>query len=171
MAGGADVGGDGSVQWQVWADNVKPGYLLNRALQPHGHEQGHVDTTPADAKFKISIEIPPNPDDAKAFFASFAQAAAGAQAASPGDRVDFVLPIVAGDYDQIRIRWDDSPQAPGKRPNAMAAIIAAATSKKAIIAAATSKKTTARRSKKAAGRSKKAPSGKKRKGGKGKRSR
>jgi hypothetical protein len=129
MAGGADVGGDGSVQWQVWGDDIKPNHLLNRAVQPRGHEQGNVDNTVAGARFKISIEIPPDPGAATAFLRALAQAAANAQPGQ-GARVDFELPIVAGDYDQIRIRWDNYQQAPGRRPNAMADIIAAAASQK-----------------------------------------
>jgi hypothetical protein len=131
MAGGADVGGDGSVQWHVWADNVKPGHLLNNPKPPKGYEQGHVDDTAFDVtKFKISIEIPPDPGVAADFLAAVAKAAANAQP-GPGARLDFELPIIKDDYDQIRIRWDSYQGPAAKGPNAMATIIAAAKAREA----------------------------------------
>lgn len=103
MSGGADVGGDGSVQWFIWGDDVVPGRLINRPRGASGHEQGHVDRSDPAEEFSISIEVPRN---AAAFAASIAGAAAAAQNAAPGARVEFTLPIEPKHVDQIRIRWE-----------------------------------------------------------------
>jgi hypothetical protein len=110
--GGADVGGDGSVKWKVWGDNVRPGKEVVAPRGPHGREHQHVDETVDNpGPFRISIELPDNQNDADAFV----NALKNLPPAVPGGRVDFTLPIVPDHIDQIRIRWDSNPNAPAHR--------------------------------------------------------
>jgi hypothetical protein len=110
--GGADVGGDGSVQWVVWGDNVKPGRELVQNRGTHGRQHQHVDNTAADGTFRVSIEVPPDQAKAEAFLESLGRLCSSLPAA-PGARVNFELPIVDSHTDQIQIRWDSSEPAPG----------------------------------------------------------
>jgi|307.fasta_scaffold414235_2 hypothetical protein len=109
---GVDIGGDGSVQWHAWGDNIKPGKEVVQNHGPHGREHQNVDKTDPGGVFTISIEVPPNQTDANTFLQSFAAACAQAQNAAPGDRIQFILPIVDYDTTQIHVDWVSSPAPP-----------------------------------------------------------
>jgi hypothetical protein len=107
---GADIGGDGSVKWNVVADHVRGGTVKDKPKGAKGREQGGVDETDANEKFTISIKIPSEKTD---FVATLEAAAAAARTGAPGSRVWFTLPIEEHNEDQIQVTWNS------KQPNAV----------------------------------------------------
>jgi hypothetical protein len=106
MGSGIEVGGDGSVEWKVFVENVRRESIRNCSIGDHGYEQGGVDETdPGD--FTISIKMPA---DARAFVETLNRAAMQAKelAGKTGALVSFVLPIEPKNPDQIQIRWQSS---------------------------------------------------------------
>jgi hypothetical protein len=117
MSGG-DIGGDDSVEWRIFVDNVRRSTIRNCSIGETGYEQGGVDETDEGEQFTISLKMPQDPGD---FVRTLQAAAAAAQkyAGTPGYLVSFVLPIEKRSYDQIQIRWN-STKAPGKPPKGKA---------------------------------------------------
>jgi hypothetical protein len=106
MGSGVDVGGDGSVEWKVFVENVRRDSIRNCSIGDRGYEQGGVDETdPGD--FTISIKMPA---DYRAFVETLNRAAAQAKeyAGKTGALVSFVLPIEPKNPDQIQVRWRSS---------------------------------------------------------------
>jgi len=108
--GGADVGGDGSVQWRVWGDNIKPGKEVVRNRGTKGEHQ-NVDTTDPGTNFTVSIELPQDQAAADAIVSKLKDLP---YPAVTGSRVTFDLPIVPKDPDQISVRWNSSAAPAGK---------------------------------------------------------
>ena len=142
--GGADVGGDGSVQWKVWGENVKQGKEVVKARGTNGREHQHVDETDP-GNFRISIELPHNQNDADALVNTLRNL----PPAVPGARINFELPIVPDDTDQIQVRWDSRPASPGHHAmTSVAAMKAGAAKTKKKTVKKSSKKTAKKTSKK-----------------------
>jgi len=158
--GGADVGGDGSVKWKLWGDNIKPGNEVVAPRGTHGREHQNVDETDA-GNFRISIELPHNQVDADALVNTLKNL----PPAVPGARVNFELPIVGEDWDQIQIRWDSRPPSPGHHAmTSMAAMKTLGTKKKKATVKKSSKKASKKSSKKSSKKAtKKKPSTKRKK--------
>ena len=144
--GGADVGGDGSVQWKVWGDNVKgPEKITN--VGAHGRQHEHIDETDP-GNFRISIQLPNDQNEANALVNTLKNL----PPAVPGTRINFELPIVPNDTDQIQIRWDSRPAPAHHVHGAMAAI------KTAVSKVTASIKTTGAKRKQAPKKASKKPS-------------
>jgi hypothetical protein len=97
--GGGGFSGDGSVQWEVFGDNVRKHY--SQKVGAKGRKQTGVDETDAGKKFTIliqdSAEQDPNPPD------GFIKYTLPIQPAPEGSK----------DY-QIRIEWESKPGAVAK---------------------------------------------------------
>ena len=99
-------GGDGSVNWQVNAKNVKPGSAHSfkkkwwDARDREYSQIGH-DGTAAGSDFTIIIKVPAS--NPQGFLDALKQAATDATGQSV---VTFTLPIESHNEDQIRIIWD-----------------------------------------------------------------
>jgi hypothetical protein len=101
---GVDVGGDGSVQWHAWGDNIKPGKEVVKNRGAHGREHQNVDNTDPGGKFRITIKVPIDPSQAATFLAFFNNLSN----TPPGSLIYFELPIIDNDTDQIHVEWDSS---------------------------------------------------------------
>ena len=108
---GADVGGDGSVQWRVFVDQVRKTTVRSRRIGLRGLQQSGVDETDPGERFSVGVRIPTDSGD---FVRSLRAAAddAAAHAGDPGYVVSFVLPIEPRNSDQIQIRWNSSRPGP-----------------------------------------------------------
>jgi len=124
---GAEIGGDSSVEWDVTADHVRQN--PNPPTHgPHGaggwNHHGTDETGFGGANgYFFSLKMPRLPGDAAEFVDTLRQASAAAQALqnSPGQRIEFTLPIETESRDQIRITWNSTALPPGHRPYALAA--------------------------------------------------
>lgn len=105
---GCDVGGDSSVEWKVFVNNVRRSTVRNCSIGETGYEQGGVDETEEGEYFTVNVKMPNDPAD---FVRSLQAAAAEAAkyAGQPGYLVSFVLPIEPKNSNQIQIRWKSAP--------------------------------------------------------------
>ena len=110
MAGG-DIGGDGSVEWRFFVDNVRRSAIRNCTIGDTGYEQGGVDETDPGEKFTVGIKIPQSPEE---FVKTLRAAADEAERhmKEPGYIVRFTLPIESKNSGQIQIRWNSAPVKP-----------------------------------------------------------
>src|SRR5436190_24303796 len=108
--GGADIGGDESVQWHVEGDHVrKNGKLKHEAKGSTGWVHQGIDETD-DGDFTVIIKIPA---DAGSFFKRVRDAISDAEKNTLA-AMTFALPIVGGDHEQIKVRWNSKAVA-GKK--------------------------------------------------------
>jgi hypothetical protein len=105
---GMDVGGDESVEWKIWAENVRKGTIKSTPIGDYGYVQGGIDETDDGDLFAISVKMPV---DSRAFVESLKKAAEEAEkyAGQPGYLVSFVLPIEKRSYNQLQVRWTSTP--------------------------------------------------------------
>jgi hypothetical protein len=118
---GVGVGGDGSVMWKVWANNVRRGSVVSKWTGDYSYVDSGVDETPEGKNFTIGIKVPrANGED---FARALAEAAkdAEAHAKDPGYRVKFPLVIEPKNEDQIVITWESTP-APESKPGLLASL-------------------------------------------------
>jgi hypothetical protein len=110
MAGesGCNVGGDGSVEWKIFVNNVRRSTIRNCSIGETGYEQGGVDETEEGERFTVSVKMPTDSAD---FVRSLQAAASEAAkyAGQPGYLVSFVLPIEPKNPNQIQVRWNSAP--------------------------------------------------------------
>jgi len=107
MGAGGDVGGDTSVEWRFWGDNVRLSSINSCGFGEHGFEQGAVDETDDGQQFTVSLKIPKEPAE---FIRTLREAAdnAAKYAGQPGYLVSFVMPIERSNPNQIQIRWESA---------------------------------------------------------------
>ncbi|HEX7796525.1 MAG TPA: hypothetical protein VF456_19320 [Vicinamibacterales bacterium] len=118
---GVDIGGDGSVQWHAWGDNIKPGKEVVKNRGVHGREHQNVDNTDPGENFRVTIKVPIDTAQAAAFLAFFTNV----PNTLPGGTVYFELPIIEEDTDQIHVEWNSSKTfAPPGRGAALKARVA-----------------------------------------------
>jgi hypothetical protein len=108
MASGAFIG-DHSVQWEILADNVRPGTLVNAPNGIRGHRHGGIDETDdtKDQWFTVTIQRPRTgwSDETIAAIQSFI--------ASRGAVLTFRIPIEDQNY---LMRHGVTPPTPGNTP-------------------------------------------------------
>ena len=134
---GIDVGGDSSVEWRVFVENVRRSTIKNCSVGDTGFEQSAVDETEPGENFTVAVKIP---RDSGEFVRALCAAAEDAvkHAGDPGHPVSFVLPIEPKNPNQIQIRWKSAPAPapsralaqPAKNSAAKAVMRKAATKKK-----------------------------------------
>ena len=104
--GYGEVGGNGSVEWAIEADNPK--WVQSQPKVPKGHRQSGSDSDGAvGAMFQVRLEIPRGSGPRAAFIQSLSAALAEAQQAT-SNRVTIELPIEEKNRDQIQIEWPSS---------------------------------------------------------------
>lgn len=104
---GVDVGGDTSVEWRVFVDNVRRSSIRNCSIGDTGFEQGGVDETDEGEAFTIGIKMPRQSEEFVKLLRAAAEDAAR-HAGEPGYLVRFLLPIEPQNPTQIQIRWKSS---------------------------------------------------------------
>jgi hypothetical protein len=85
--GGGFIGGDGSVRWELFGDNVGSRHQ-STANGPRGRRHVGIDTTADGGQFLVTLRLPAKPDPT-----------------SPPGFLRYTMPIVADTWDQIRIDW------------------------------------------------------------------
>jgi hypothetical protein len=114
--GGADIGGDESVQWLVEVDHVRFSTLKQEPIGDTGWRHAGVDEAD-EGDFTISIKVP---NDDPRFLARLRAAVERAEKIAGAEKyresmVTFTLPIVRGDHSQIQIRWKSKPLVKGTK--------------------------------------------------------
>jgi hypothetical protein len=106
---GIDVGGDSSVEWRVFVENVRRSTIKNCSVGDTGFEQSGVDETEDKENFTVGVKIPRT--GAEEFARSLQAAAEEAYkfAGDPKHVVSFALPIEPKNPNQIQIRWKSAP--------------------------------------------------------------
>ena len=108
--GGADIGGDESVQWHVEVEHVrKNDKLKHEAKGSNGWLHQGIDEAD-DGDFTIILKVP---SDAGNFLRRVRDAIADCERNNLST-VTFTLPIVGGDHDQIKVRWNSKAVADKK---------------------------------------------------------
>lgn len=107
----SQLGGDGSVKWEINVEHVRSGSPKNAAKGPKGHHQEGVDETDSGQFFTIYIEVPRDSAD-KGPLVNGLRAAANSVEAAPsgsGAKVSFNLRIEDYNDDQIMVQWNSQP--------------------------------------------------------------
>jgi hypothetical protein len=111
MASDGTFGGDHSVQWEVRADNLRPGSLTEGPWNGNAgrHHKGVDNSDPADPYFTVTIKFPRDSVQRDSLLTSLRE-----QVASPGAALTFRLPIEdeangGANTDQIKISWPSVP--------------------------------------------------------------
>lgn len=119
---GVEIGGDGSVQWVVRVANARKGSVRSTP-QGAGYLQSGIDETPFDKPFTIGVKVPRSNGGALAEALRAAAEDAAKHAEDPGYVVTFPLVIEPDNVDQISVRWESTPPAPGKPGDPLGSLI------------------------------------------------
>src|SRR4029453_9066158 len=105
--GSGEVGGDGSVQWDLQGDNIISQSSTSNNPKHHQHK-GKDRTDPGDPYFRVTIKLPQNSDQRAEFLGSLQQGLNDGQMGNPvtfklriEDKPNYVPPT----KDQIKIKW------------------------------------------------------------------
>jgi hypothetical protein len=116
--GSGEVGGDGSVQWDLQGDNIISQSSTSNNPKHHQHK-GKDRTDPSDLYFHVTIKLPRDDGQRRDFLTSLEQGLRDGQA---GKDVTFELRIEDRDNngpikDQIKVAWTSlGDSGPGQAP-------------------------------------------------------
>lgn len=112
MAGYAEVGGNGSVEWTIDVDTAV--WNTSKAkTNGGGHRQAGVDNSDSakpGRRFKVSVKLPKKSQQ------FLNDVRTGLHSANTKGRLEFTVPIEQQNRDQIRITWGASSEATRARP-------------------------------------------------------
>jgi hypothetical protein len=152
---GVDIGGDESVMWKAYGDNVrKDKTLIQGPFGRFGWLHSAVDEADVRGDYSITIELPEK-EKCSSFFASLRKAVDSAE--SLGTPLTFTLPIQYGHHNQIQVKWTSDLSDPHPNSPRLKAAFAklGALVKGPKKASAKAKKAAPKSAKKASGKSKK----------------
>jgi hypothetical protein len=108
------TGGDGSVKWQIRAENVKQ-HLSNHEQSGALNHEG-IDTNGECGRdwFTVSIKVPDGVGGQDGYLEQLRGSGVLALRADPDnkDRIYFNLPIKPKTHDQIQVKWGKNDQLP-----------------------------------------------------------
>lgn len=106
---GVDIGGDESVMWRAYGDNVrKDRTLIQTPTRKSGWLQSAVDE--AHGNFTITIALPQTTESAAAFFESVRNAVDTCE--KQRSPLTLTLPIERGHHNQIQVTWTSDRSTP-----------------------------------------------------------